>query len=571
MTVSFPHFSVYDRSPIQLLGSMTALNHSTHRRLKRLPQLPSVWEGDRRPLSTKGAIDPELTDIMSSSSEAGGECILWVDGSQGFVRAMDMVPVETGPEAVVRTLLRAMEHPHTPAQPARPQKIVVKDRELQFYLRGVLQELEINIEYVPDLPLIDEIFRGFDEVIQTKPPQLPPKYADLLMQSAYDIWDDAPWESLGDHQIIAIELKQWDIDTLYVCVLGMLGVDYGVLLYRSVDSLKRFRQRVVANESMEQLEEAFLGQDCLFLSFERAKEGAEETENLADLPLSEIQPNFGNLHPLEGLRSFLYEEEALPMWVALEALHRFWKNLSQKMVQKSLPKLSSRYRITLPATESQTDSKIGVKVSTLPELEEELLYIAQDREDEEGEDLESDLPLLRDDLVPKNSFLSLGVVPWETVELLRLSVTCHQAGQVKEGGEGLPIILIQTSRPKAKEMIQELQDAGGLKGIGFNPGEDPFEGVRYDLGILQTDNGMLHLFGEFVEDDPVHIAARKKWDQRCKKTKGYCGLVIAQGLTGASRGNPKLKDMLALFEVRALSSKDFGMGTLQLVPKLDFE
>jgi hypothetical protein len=48
-------------------------------------------------------------------------------------------------------------------------------------------------------------------------------------------------------------------------------------------------------------------------------------------------------------------------------------------------------------------------------------------------------------------------------------------------------------------------------------------------------------------------------------------LVIAKGLTGASRGNPKLKDMMALFEVRSLSAQELGIGTLRLVPQFDFE
>ncbi len=58
-----------------------------------------------------------------------------------------------GPEAIVRTLMRAMEHPHSPAKPARPQRIVVRDREIQFYLRGVLQDLDIAIDYAPELPV----------------------------------------------------------------------------------------------------------------------------------------------------------------------------------------------------------------------------------------------------------------------------------------------------------------------------------------------------------------------------------------------------------------------------------
>ncbi len=81
----------------------------------------------------------------------------------------------------------------------------------------------------------------------------------------------------------------------------------------------------------------------------------------------------------------------------------------------------------------------------------------------------------------------------------------------------------------------------------------------------------MHLFGEFVKDEPIHVEARKRWDQRCKKTKGYCGLVIAKGLTGASRGNPQLPDMMALFEARSLSGKELGLGTLQRIVHLDFE
>jgi hypothetical protein len=48
-------------------------------------------------------------------------------------------------------------------------------------------------------------------------------------------------------------------------------------------------------------------------------------------------------------------------------------------------------------------------------------------------------------------------------------------------------------------------------------------------------------------------------------------LIIAKGLTGASRGNPQLRDMMALFEARFLSPNDLGIGTLQLMPQLQFE
>jgi len=549
----------------------TSLNRSTRRRLKQLNQIPCVWEGDRRSLSAQ-TLDPD--------SEAGGECILWVDGSQGIVRAMDVVAAETGPEAIVRTLLRAMEHPNSPAKPARPQKIVVRDREIQFFLRGVLQDLEIAIDYVPDLPIIDELYRGFQEVVDTYTPDLPPQYAEALRKKAFEIWQAAPWEFLEEHQILSIEINSYDVGTLYASVMGMLGMEYGILLYRSEESLKQFRAKVLTDEeSTEHLEEAFLKQDCLFLTFDRIEEAEDEDEDeeefidLAELPLSEIQPSFGNIHPLEGLRSVLYEEEAIAVFVALEALNRLIHHGRNKFTGETFPALSRRYHIPLPqSTAGEKPQPVAVTVTTLPNLATELEEMAGLEEDEDGffDDAMSMFRSLRDDLIPEDSFLSLGVVSWEMVEYLRQQVTHFSpAGEVTEAGDGLPVILIQTSRPKAKTVIETVQAAGGLKGICFNPGADPIEGERYDLGVLQTEDGELFLFGEFLDADPVHAAARKKWNERCKNTNGYCGLIVARGLMGASRGQPQLRDMMALFEARSLSPQDLGIGTLQLMPQLE--
>lgn len=546
--------------------SMTTLNRSTRRRLKQLNQIPSVWEGDRRPLSPDG----------ESDTEGKGDCILWVDGSQGVVRAIDMVASESGPEAVVRTLLRAMEYPQGPVKPARPQKIVVRDREIQFFLRGVLQELDIAIEHVPTLPLIDELFREFQENANSQPPQLPPQYADRLMQAAYEIWNAAPWEYLEEHQILSIELNRWDIGTLYVSVMGMSGMEYGILLYRSLDSLKRFRATVLQEEeSLEKLEEAFLGQDCLFVTFESAADLQEDEDiDLSDLAFSEIEPNFGNIHPLEGIRASLFEEEALIVLIALEAFNRFLRAQRRQLAGDTFPSLSNRYRISVPQEDSQTGTQqASVKVATLPDISKELLKMIEWEDDEDDEALFlKAMPVLRDDLVPQNSFLSIGMVSWEMVEYLRMSLGQNPSMEKVEAlGDGLPVILIQTSRPKAKTLIEKIQAAGGVKGIIFNPGEDPFEDNTYDLGIIQTNNEEMHVFGEFIQNDPIHAEARKKWDRRCKKTKGHCGLLISKGLTGASRGNPQLQDMMALFEARSLSHKELGLGTLQRMLQVDWE
>lgn len=105
-----------------------------------------------------------VEDLIAStplSPSQKSDCIIWLDGSDGLVRAMDIVKASAGKEAVVRVLLKAIENPHNPAKPGRPKKIVVKDRELQFFLRGVLQNLDIEVDYRPQLPLLDELWFNF--------------------------------------------------------------------------------------------------------------------------------------------------------------------------------------------------------------------------------------------------------------------------------------------------------------------------------------------------------------------------------------------------------------------------
>lgn len=541
---------------------MTGLTPSTRRRLQKLRQVPSVWEGDRRRLDTPG--NQELT----GESGLSGDCILWVDGMDESVRAMDVVPPDSGHEATVRTLLRAMEAPTGPhSHPARPQRILVRDREMQFFLRGVLQDLDIAVEYTAELPLIDEIFQSLQEFAGKNSSHLPADQTDAMLTLANLLWEDAPWENLDEEKIFAVKLNYGEVDTLYVSVLGLLGMEYGLLMYRSLDSLKRFRAQVMSsNDSQTQLEQAFLQQDCFFLTYDQTN---RQGNGHSDANTPPVQPTFGSLHPLEGMQAIAHEDEANVLLVALEALHRFFQNHLEKLDLNQFPALTGRYRIPDP---QNPEMRVGVSVSTMPDVTAELEAMSDDLGfSGEMEGIDDAMPILRDDLIPHDSFYSVGAVPSTLLEPMRTSVKTYQASSVKvpKKVDMFPVILIQTTRPKAKTLIEALQEAGGLAGIGFNPGEDPITGKRFDLGIFKTQNGELHLFGEFDEADEVHIEARRKWDQRCSQAKGQCGLIVAKGLTGAARGNPQLTDMVGFFEVPMLTAEDFDLGILQLMRQYD--
>jgi hypothetical protein len=513
---------------------MSALNQATRRRLLALPQLPHVWEGDSQVLPSE---EDGITELELDAEEQG-VCILWVDGVEGMVRSMDLVSVaQAGSEAMVRSLIEAMERPKGPVSPARPQKILVRDRELQLFLRGVLQDLNIKVDYAPELPLIQEVFESLLAAVGNQAPSLPPQYAELLEAAALQTWQDAPWQALTDSQVLAIEINAWDVDTLYVSLMGNLGMEFGVLLYRSLDSFQQFYQQASSDQSQSEMEAAFLQQDCLFVSFDLDPEGFGNTDD------PEIQ--FGSLHPLEGMRPTLYEEEAIAVYVALEALHRFYKQ-HRTQLRRGFPSLSTRLKINLPP--DVEPKQITVTVSTQPEIADAVLP-----EDSESlaELIDSALERinLQETLIPEGAIFSLGSLPWDTLEILQMTAKPYQPGKPKNAGDGFPVIMIQTSRPKAKELLQQLQTRGGVKSLCFRPGLDPLSGDRFDLGILVSQDGQMELIAEFDADNPVHIKARQKWDQRCKKTGGWCGLVIARGVTGVGRGNPTLRDLIALFEV----------------------
>ena len=523
---------------------MTTLPPTTRSRLQKIPLSTAVWEGDRRPLG-------KMASHLEGVRDTDEECIIWIDGSEGAVRAMDVVAEDIGMEAVVRTLLRAIESPHHPAQPNRPQKIVVRDREIQFFLRGVLQDLDINIEYSPRLPLVDSLFEGFSSDRELPDP-VPDLYEGMIENVTNKIWHNAPWETLTDSDILQIELEDCEIDRVYVCVMGMMSAEYGVLLYRSLDSLKQFRSVALGeNHSPAELEKAFMAQDCWFLNYE------EDSD-------SEFAAFFGSIHPFEGMRHSLDEVETKIVYAALESLWRFCHRHRSVLKGEPIKAVSKSYQITLP--EESHEDTISTKISTLPELAVELLDLGiSDRFDLTEE---PDFPI-SEDLIPDGSLISLATMPTELREkLTNQPKTYCQSNEISYKA-ALPTIFVQTTRSKANELISKIRTAGGLKAVCFNPGHDPFSNEVYDLGILQTQDNDLHIFAEYSQDDKQQVLALKKWHQGCKQARGYCSLVIAMGATGASRGNPQPKDMLALFEVRAINGADLGMGVLQLMP--DFE
>lgn len=534
---------------------MTGFSPSTIRRLKKLTQVPCVWEGDRHTL-----LSPVVTEEFELPA---GECILWVDGSEGVIRSMEVIGSVQGREAMVRNLIQAMEHPQGGNKRARPQKILVRDREVQFYLRGILQGLDIVVDYSPELPLIDQIFQSFGEVMESYVPPLPPKYAEDLTKKAYKIWEMAPWEFVHPNKIISIEINKWDIEKLYVSIMG--GADYTLLFYRSAESLTRFRTdfyHSYEESEDESLESAFLQQDCLFLTFDPIDEDDEDLDtededmDIGYLPSSEIEPDFGTIHPLEGLNSILYEEEAQIMYVALESVIRFLRDHKRPLSQKDFPVITRRYRISVPDCD-QGNKNVSVNICTMPELYSQLYEIESAHLVEVEDDFDQ-IEQLRYDLIPEGCLLSIGTITWNSLISLPPNIRHLGGHKIKAKCDTVPIVLVQTSRAKANTIIKNIRDAGDITGICFSTLDSHQDGKKVDLSILQTQNENLFLITEFSHEDANYIASHKRWKRACHLNGGHCGLVITKGLSNTP-GNPGIDDIMAFFDGKCITPQELGI------------
>ena len=524
----------------------------------KLPQDASVWEGDRAKLH-------DGLQLVQGDMPEVEDYVLWVDGTQGLVRAIETISPEAGPEAIVRALLKAIEYPHQPGYPARPKKIVVRDRQIQLYLKSIAQDLEITLEFVPELPLIDDLLEDFKSFRSQRPSDDAPKYDDLLLEKAEQLWKTAPWALMGDHQILEVEVNQWDLGTVYLSVLGNLGMEFGILAYRNLDSLKEFRIRAVAQGSMAEMEAAFLAQDCIFMNYEIDDRSTAISRTPRSMTYESMEPSFGSLHPLEGMRSFLHEDETIALAVILEALHRFATKNRAKLINGHFPAITSRYKLPIPDIDG-IPNPLTVKISTRPDLAAEFLE-DEDEYDEDG--YEEDEELFRDDLVPENAFVGFGKATLEFLAQVKVKALHYQELEKPTKGSKavhhevlIPTFLLQTSVVKAKAMIKMIQAMDGVQGLGFHSGEDELTGNRQSLGLLKTKNDEVFLLGEFDEMDPEEQGWLNLWQQRSAVSKGHCALIIAKGNTGSSKGSPNNGDILAVFETTVILEEEFGFGEI---------
>jgi hypothetical protein len=528
---------------------MAGLPKTTLQQLLKLPQRPTVWEGDR---FTLGQVVKD---------EPSQDLVLWMDLESQMILGSAILESSQPIEALLPSLLQAMQQPLAARQGpglGRPKTLRVRTRELQFFLRGALQGLDIEVTHAEQLPLLDAVFADFQETFLQRQPETDLPLEEDLHQLAYRLWKQAPWNWLGDHQIVEVDCPDLFDGPFYACVLGNGGETYGILFYRSLEALHQFRQRATAVQAAEQEpdESTLLSQDCLFLNYNLP----EELDNLPHagrlVDPDEIDPFFGSIHPLEGIRP-LNEPESEQLWVALEAFYRFWRGHGQKFKDGDFPPIQGRYRIELP----DQSHKLSVQVRTMHELAQE--YAAELPPRPAG--LKT-VPF-REDLIPDRCGLSLEFVEKSVYERLRQTagIVLQSSDLPLPGGRTATVtcLYVQLSRSEAQTLVRKMQTSGGLKGLCLFPLMEPILGTPLLVAIAQLGNGEAQNMGTFEFSHPAsrdHVL--KQWQRKIKGKPVRTALLVAHGLVGEDTSEIDANLLVGLFEGPCLTPPNLNPGDL---------
>jgi len=119
-------------------------------KLKQIPQEQTVWEVVKLPASRIMKNPPN--DVTQA------DVIIWGDLNGESIRNMQFVGQEQN-EDVASSLATAIMGINKSISPARPQKVLVRDKRLLFYCRGMLRNLNIECEFAGGRSIFDRIIK----------------------------------------------------------------------------------------------------------------------------------------------------------------------------------------------------------------------------------------------------------------------------------------------------------------------------------------------------------------------------------------------------------------------------
>ena len=246
----------------------------------------------------------------------------------------------------------------------------------------------------------------------------------------------------------------------------------------------------------------------------------------------------------------------------MKALAKFVQECDYQLLEETDDLIERNYRFKVP----QEKSFVKVNLTTMPEFSQDLEKMwgenetSNDLKDEPEDDWDDEWDdesrknsfVFDRELIPKGTLISLTSINHNELTAFENKSYDYQKIEViqsKNKQKDLPVIILQTTRPKANRLIEKFKSERGIAFIGLPMSHDQYNNPEYGFGILETEEDNLYMFSKYFNNAIItsSVEAINKWHRSVNEFDGFCGVIIAMGATGVSRGNPSLKDLLYLF------------------------
>ncbi len=285
-------------------------------KLKQIPQEQTVWEVVKLPASRIMKTPPN--DVTQA------DVIIWGDLNGESIRNMQFVGQEQN-EDVASSLATAIMGINKSISPARPQKVLVRDKRLLFYCRGMLRSLNIECEFAGGRSIFDRIIKELGQELSQFEPLSDLDFAPLEDTSRI-LWQMAPWKYICETEVVKIEFQDRPDMKLYaVTVGGGIGVHLGVLFFRDREKIRRLFH---SEKSMTVEEQAANFENCYSVTFDvdpaDDSAGASATADLDEMPHLSIAvvDNNVDLRPLQDKPEFHLVHAALKSYLQFVQKYR---------------------------------------------------------------------------------------------------------------------------------------------------------------------------------------------------------------------------------------------------------
>lgn len=263
--------------------------------LQRLLRVAETWE-----------LGGRVADWVRSSEDDAlqlAHAHLVMDG-HGLLRAHTLSVEQADDEMLLDLVYRAIAHPSSGIEAARPKQLKIDDEALVEALQVPLSQLGIEVEFGPT-PRVREALATVVAAMTGEEATGPwlSQYAEGEVRSywkaARALFDAKPWERLDGNKYLAFQRD--DGDWYYCTVMGQAGEEYGLAMFE--DWLQLCRMVHNAPSMLE----IFAGEGEL-----KQLEAAGWSEALTPVPLEMIDPEDASYLKQLGLRPLASGEYPVP-------------------------------------------------------------------------------------------------------------------------------------------------------------------------------------------------------------------------------------------------------------------